>query len=451
VSRILQQSCRVLNNTGNIFLFSTPELNADFHSLLRRFFGQDNYVAEFVVPHSGYSRNLGRRHDSIIMYRRSGESVYNKRVAQVGKQEIERLYPFSDVKGKYGLQSLTITSLRGSMNEFVWEGITPKEGTHWRYPLPYLNEMKASGRIEFRGKVPQLKRYLAEADLAREVGTIWDDIELTAGRAFFPDVAAKPIKLLERIVLLGSNSEDTVVDPFCGSGAMLIAVANVDRSFLACDISEKMVALSMERLAETGVTFSTLATEEIGSLPVQWDHYKTIDTTEEDEVVRMILSGENAKVEFKASSIWNYYTKARDPEITQNILKSVSAFLNSAAGGTLFIGVTNDGDLIDLKEDFVAANTQKKNQDGYSLFLNQKIRMECGPSVIDNYSVKYYRLNNKTICRIDILPSRVPVFCSDDFYVRNDNHSVKLSTRDSCEYISLRFGRSQLGGGQEQK
>ncbi len=48
----------------------------------------------------------------------------------------------------------------------------------------------------------------------------------------------KPVALLEVLIKQSSLPKETVLDPFFGSGASLIAAKNLDRCYLGCDISE---------------------------------------------------------------------------------------------------------------------------------------------------------------------------------------------------------------------
>jgi site-specific DNA-methyltransferase (adenine-specific) len=61
----------------------------------------------------------------------------------------------------------------------------------------------------------------------------------------------KPIELLSRIVLLASNSGDTVLDPFCGSGTTgVVSVAN-GRTFIGIELDEDFIQLSKARMTKT--------------------------------------------------------------------------------------------------------------------------------------------------------------------------------------------------------
>ena len=58
----------------------------------------------------------------------------------------------------------------------------------------------------------------------------------------------KPLKLLERIILSSTKKEDTILDPFCGSGTTGVAAIFHQRKFIGIDKDEKFLELSKLRI-----------------------------------------------------------------------------------------------------------------------------------------------------------------------------------------------------------
>lgn len=69
----------------------------------------------------------------------------------------------------------------------------------------------------------------------------------------------KPEALLERVVLSVTEPGDLVADPFCGSGTTPAVAHRLGRRWVACDVSERAVALTRDRLAASGAEFDVLA------------------------------------------------------------------------------------------------------------------------------------------------------------------------------------------------
>jgi site-specific DNA-methyltransferase (adenine-specific) len=60
----------------------------------------------------------------------------------------------------------------------------------------------------------------------------------------------KPIKLLNRIVELGSFENDTILDPFLGSGTTAVACKMLNRNYIGIEISEKYCKIAEDRLKQ---------------------------------------------------------------------------------------------------------------------------------------------------------------------------------------------------------
>ncbi len=63
--------------------------------------------------------------------------------------------------------------------------------------------------------------------------------------------AQKPLDLIKKFIICSSNEEDTVLDPFIGSGTTAIACKFLNRNFVGCDINSEFVSIANERLTAT--------------------------------------------------------------------------------------------------------------------------------------------------------------------------------------------------------
>ena len=58
----------------------------------------------------------------------------------------------------------------------------------------------------------------------------------------------KPLKLMSYLITMGSRQGDIVLDPFCGSGTVLIAARQLARDFVGIEISPEYVQIANSRL-----------------------------------------------------------------------------------------------------------------------------------------------------------------------------------------------------------
>jgi len=63
-------------------------------------------------------------------------------------------------------------------------------------------------------------------------------------------VTVKPIKLLEHLIKIFSKEESLIVDPFVGSGSMLIACKNTNRQCIGIEINKDYYKIALNRLKE---------------------------------------------------------------------------------------------------------------------------------------------------------------------------------------------------------
>jgi len=88
-------------------------------------------------------------------------------------------------------------------------------------------------------------------DIPKLVGGFLSPPELlTTPEGRFAHLAQMPERIAERIVLLASEEEQIIFDPFMGSGTTAVAADRLGRKFFGCDISEEYVAMALERIAK---------------------------------------------------------------------------------------------------------------------------------------------------------------------------------------------------------
>ncbi|MEW6713085.1 MAG: ATP-binding protein, partial [Candidatus Riflebacteria bacterium] len=103
-------------------------------------------------------------------------------------------------------------------------------------------------------------------------------------------------------------------------------------------------------------------------------HAPASEITDEEKI---IAAGENEKVEFKSTLRWNMIADKADKAIENSALKTIVAFLNTE-GGTLFVGVKDDGTILGIEKD------QFLNEDKYLLHFANLINDRIGKHYIEH-------------------------------------------------------------------
>lgn len=159
--------------------------------------------------------------------------------------------------------------------------------------------------------------------------------------------------------------------------------------------------------------------------------------SESDSLFNIINSGESNNLEFKSTLRWNLRDNKKDTAIEHSALKTIAAFLNSN-GGTLLLGVKDNGEILGIETDSF------ENIDKFQLHLWNLIKVSLGQDLNPYINSYFETVENKTVCIVKCLKSKIPVFLNhkgydEEFYIRVGPGSVKLGLKDTHNYILENF------------
>lgn len=129
------------------------------------------------------------------------------------------------------------------------------------------------------------------------------------------------------------------------------------------------------------------------------------------------------------------------------VVKTVCALLNSE-GGSLLIGIGDDGQAIGLGHDF-ATLSAKPNTDGFELFLHQLLDHYLSVVTANTVRILFHGLQDKLICEVAAAASGRPVFArppkgngsdSSEFWVRIGNATRQLHGDEMVQYQREHWG-----------
>ncbi|MFZ4814160.1 MAG: DNA methyltransferase [Phototrophicaceae bacterium] len=200
---------RVMTDTASIFLHCDRHASHHLRVLLDAVFGADRFLAEIIWAYRRWSnpqKTLLPAHQTIFMYSKTATYTFNSQFQPYSPttnldQILQQRERNPQGKSVYA---------RDDDGDVILNG--PKKGVPLSdvWEIPYLN--------------PKAKE-----------------------RTGYP--TQKPLLLLERIIALGSNAGDVVLDPFCGSGTTLVAAARLGRQAIGIDLLPSAVSLSQARLS----------------------------------------------------------------------------------------------------------------------------------------------------------------------------------------------------------
>ena len=154
----------------------------------------------------------------------------------------------------------------------------------------------------------------------------------------------------------------------------------------------------------------------------------------------LIHDGESQFVEFKASLMWDYRQQRANKGLYDPVMKNVVGFMNTS-GGTLLIGVSDDGEVLGLEPDYSVM--KKGDSDGFENVFNMAFSSMVGVELRHFLQISFPTISGKEICAVTVHPSDRPAYLlnkgTEKFYIRAGNGSQALSVSKAMRYMQSRF------------
>jgi site-specific DNA-methyltransferase (adenine-specific) len=209
---------KLLKDDGSIFVHCDKSGEHIVRAVLDRVFGEKNFQSEIIWSYKRWSnskKGLLPTHQNIYFYSKTKAFKFNRVFTSYSEttnvdQILQRRTRDSDNKSVYDTDKngevLLGDEKKGVPLSDVWD-------------IPYLNP-KAKERVGYPTQ--------------------------------------KPLLLLERIIELTTDKNDTVLDPFCGSGTTCVASKLLERTYIGIDESKEAIELSKSRILNPIKTESNL-------------------------------------------------------------------------------------------------------------------------------------------------------------------------------------------------
>ena len=205
-----------LNPTGSLWLHLDFRGIHEAKILTDGVFGKHNFRGEIIwVPGNGArgKKGLSVTHQTILVYSRGEEFTYNLDDPEVRE-------PYAETSRNMHFKSVD------------------ESGRH------------------YRERVINGKAYRYYEDQGRRMGSVWTDCSAMKANTPLNSEATgyptqKPLKLLDRVVRLGTNPGERVLDPMCGSGTTLMAAQKLGREWVGIDLNPFAISVAQQRLDPT--------------------------------------------------------------------------------------------------------------------------------------------------------------------------------------------------------
>jgi adenine-specific DNA-methyltransferase len=261
----LRQVRDLLSAEGSVWVHLDDAEMAHCRVVMDEIFGRDNFVGVVIWQRRFDPRNTARHisldHDYLLVFARDIAQCSFNQLARTEDMTAAYSNPDSDPRGPwrrgdlaarnpYSLGRYAIRTPSGRLIE------GPPSGSYWRVSEEKLRELDADGRIYWGPKGesrPYIKRFLSEVSEGRVPGSVWSPEDVGFVRngkeesrrivdGGEPFATPKPERLLHRIITIGSDAGDIVLDPFLGSGTTAAVAHKLDRRWIGIEWSPETVA-----------------------------------------------------------------------------------------------------------------------------------------------------------------------------------------------------------------
>lgn len=257
----------LLADDGAIFISIDENEMDNLRKICDDVFGESNFIGQFIWQRrtSPDMRKLvSTAHDYIVTYGKNTGNLSNtiNKVRLTEKDAANYSNPDNDPRGPWASSDFTAQGFRpNQMYEITTPGgakYTPPEGRCWKNIESEFLKQCEEGRMWF-GKdgmgIPRRKTYLSERE-GKNVWTWWPNSEvghsqeatqevknLFDGHAYFD--YPKPVRLLKKIIQIGTHDDSIVLDFFSGSATTAHAMIQLNtednghRKFILVQLPEK--------------------------------------------------------------------------------------------------------------------------------------------------------------------------------------------------------------------
>ena len=267
----LEVAWELLSEDGTIWMSIDDSESHYLKVLADGIFGRENFLNEVIWQRAYAPVNLkktfSRSHDAILVYAKNNSSEKELNKLQRDEAATSRYKnPDNDPRGLWTSSDLSVGP---AVIENIYEIISPSgrvilptEGRSWLFNKARFQEFLDDNRIWFGedgNNVPRVKRFLSEVKDGVVAQTLWTYKEvghnqdakkeiknLFEGQAVFG--TPKPEKLIQRIIQLGSEDGDLVLDFFMGSATTQAVAHKMNRQYIGIEQMDYIETVAVERL-----------------------------------------------------------------------------------------------------------------------------------------------------------------------------------------------------------
>ena len=260
---------RLLREDGSLWISIDDEECHYLKVLCDEIFGRKNFVANVIWEKKYSPQNdakwLSDSHDHILIYAKNKEIWRPNLLPRTPEMDARYRNPDNDPRGPWKPSDLSVRTYSASNDYPITlpsgRVVYPPESRCWAVSKEHFEELVNDNRIWFGpngNSVPSLKRFLSEVQSGVVPKTIWKREEVGDNQQAKREVKVfnnenvfqtpKPERLIERILTIGSNENDWILDSFLGSGTTAAVAHKIKRKWIGIELGEHCHTHCLPRL-----------------------------------------------------------------------------------------------------------------------------------------------------------------------------------------------------------
>ena len=265
----LQIAKELLTEDGTIWINIDDDEGHYLKIIVDEIFGRVNFVNTIIWQKKFAPQNDAKwfsdNHDFILVYAKNKLNWKPNLLPRTEEMNSRYKNPDNDPRGVWTSGDLSVKTYSEKTDYPIitpsGRVINPPSGRCWRTSKDKFLEMVSENRIWFGEKgdsVPRIKRFLTEVKDGIVSQTIWKYEEVSHTQEAIQNLnklfgekvfgTPKPEKLIQRIIHLGSEEGDIILDFFMGSGTTQAVAHKMNRQYIGIEQMDYIETVSVERL-----------------------------------------------------------------------------------------------------------------------------------------------------------------------------------------------------------
>ena len=232
-------------------------------------FGRNNFISNVIWQKKFSPQNDAKyfsdMHDHILVYAKDKELFKINLLPRTSEMNKRYKNPDNDPRGPWTSSDLTVKTYSKEYDYPIktpsGKIIYPPKSRCWRTSKENFEKLVKENRVWFGedgDNVPRLKRFLKDVKQGITPVSIWLHTEVSHNQEARKEITSlldeadfatpKPEKLIQRIVHLGTNRNDIVLDFFMGSATTQAVAMKMNRRFIGIEQMDYINTVSVPRL-----------------------------------------------------------------------------------------------------------------------------------------------------------------------------------------------------------